>query len=224
MNDLLLFSLPPLKTAAAESKGKNKLYYPKPKNEQEKLFNAQYAYLVEKNKKALEAVYVNVLVIAQKLTTNLKRKNSKIASYSPLDLEAKAADTASFFVEKYLTDTAFYIKKNFVSFIYLHLIHEYFYQTSLKVEYEETAYFDTADKCTSIDTSAENTDNEIMLYDEIFSICDSLSSSLQSFKDSLAERKSEAKRGYCDLDSLLKAVLPIQYDIMSLKGRIKDLS
>jgi len=227
MKDLFLFECSVDAGDEKKNKPKEKKpfvypFYIKPRNEQERLFNAQYDYRVKNDKKALEAVYTNVLAIAQKLITKLKRKNGKVATYSPFDLEAKAIDTASFFVEKYLTDSDFAVKKNFLSLIYSHLLHEFFYHTSLKVEYEENEYFDTAEALNSDED--ENTDNEVMLYDEIFSICDSLSQSLQSFKESLKERKSEAARGYCDLDSLLKAVLPIQYDVMSLKGRIKALS
>lgn len=101
-------------------------FFENPKDDNEKLLNLQYE-AKNGDLTAYTKMYTLAFLVAKKFI-NKKCKSIKLH----LDCEKKnekAHDTATYIVESFLLDKNFFIKKNFTSVIYLHVLQELFYTT-----------------------------------------------------------------------------------------------
>lgn len=103
-------------------------HYDTPHNDNEMLLNYQYAYIMQGDKKALNAMYKKGKQIAMKYIAAKAKKNRHIAELCYSDREEKAHNAITYIIIRYSRAKDFAIQKSFTAYLYLRIQHELFYQ------------------------------------------------------------------------------------------------
>lgn len=97
-----------------------------PRNDDEALFNLQYAYFAatpgRRRDAALAALYLRLVVVAVKMVRHEVR--SKSLRFTPEMVREKAEDAAAYFVEAYRMDEDFYLARSYTGYLYKRVRHE----------------------------------------------------------------------------------------------------
>ena len=99
-------------------------YYPRPHTDNEVLINYQYDFRVNGDKESLDKIYSKGFKIAQSIIFSIAKKKRFDMSFT----SDKAHNAITSIIEKFLTDKEFYIKENFISYLYFRVEHELFYR------------------------------------------------------------------------------------------------
>lgn len=99
-----------------------------PKDDNEMLLNCQYAYIMQGDKNALNAMYEKGKQIAMEYIAANAKKNRHIAELCYSDREEKAHNAITYIITRYLQVKDFAIQESFTAYLYLRIQHELFYQ------------------------------------------------------------------------------------------------
>lgn len=102
-------------------------YIENPECDNDRLLNLQYEFRKNKDYNALTKMYQTILPIAGRILTERKRVSKKTQKLRADELKEKAHNVASYIVESFLLDEEYFVRKTFMSVIYLRVIHELFY-------------------------------------------------------------------------------------------------
>jgi hypothetical protein len=103
-------------------------YFPFPKNDNEKLLNAQRDFLCGDNK-AADYLYTKGAEIAGRYITTAAVKNSHIM-YLDYDLRQEKAHNAScYIILRYIEAHGWFIKKSYTGYLFLRVLHELYKHT-----------------------------------------------------------------------------------------------
>lgn len=92
------------------------------------LLELQFQYRVNGQQKALAQIYELSAVICGKLINRETRRNRYIKRLSREEREEKARDAATSVITQYLKKKSWAIKKNFIGYLYLRVMHELYYR------------------------------------------------------------------------------------------------
>lgn len=101
------------------------LRFPDPKNDNEKLLNYQYEWLVHKDAKAWEALWILSRQIARRMILTLAKKKGFVMD--PLTLEDKADDAIIYILRRY--QRGWYVRKAYHKAIKEGVIHAIWHRT-----------------------------------------------------------------------------------------------
>lgn len=103
-------------------------HFDTPKDDNETLLNCQYAYIMQGDENALNAMYKKGKQIAMKYIAAQAKKNRHIAELCYSDREEKAHNAITYIIARYLRAKDFAIRESFTAYLYLRIQHELFYQ------------------------------------------------------------------------------------------------
>lgn len=110
-----------------ESKESALPHFDKPKNDNERLLNYQWAYKENGDQSALNSMYTLGYKIALKYISIKAQKNRHVAELCKSDKEEKAHNAITYIIARYLKVSDFAIKESFTAYLYLRIQHELFY-------------------------------------------------------------------------------------------------
>lgn len=110
-----------------ESKRSALPHFDKPKNDNERLLNYQWAYKENGDQSALNSMYTLGYKIALKYISIKAQKNRHVAELCKSDKEEKAHNAITYIIARYLKVSDFAIKESFSAYLYLRIQHELFY-------------------------------------------------------------------------------------------------
>lgn len=110
-----------------ESKKSALPHFDKPKNDNERLLNYQWAYKENGDQSALNSMYTLGYKIALKYISTKAQKNRHVAELCKSDKEEKAHNAITYIIARYLKVSDFAIKESFTAYLYLRIQHELFY-------------------------------------------------------------------------------------------------
>lgn len=110
-----------------ESKKSALPHFDKPKNDNERLLNYQWAYKENGDQSALNSMYTLGYKIALKYISIKAQKNRHVAELCKSDKEEKAHNAITYIIARYLKVSDFAIKESFTAYLYLRIQHELFY-------------------------------------------------------------------------------------------------
>lgn len=103
-------------------------HYEQPRTDNEILLNYQYAYIIQGDGSALNAMYKKGKEIALKYIAAKAKKNKHIAALCMSDREEKAHNAITYIIEQYIKRADFAINDSFTAYLYLRIQHELFYR------------------------------------------------------------------------------------------------
>lgn len=103
-------------------------YFSEPKNDNERLLNAQRDY-ISGNAKAAEYLYTKGAEIALRYINTAARKNRLVACLDGATRAEKAHNAAVYIIEQYIKHPEWYIRTSYTGYLYLRVQHELFYKT-----------------------------------------------------------------------------------------------
>lgn len=109
-----------------------------PQNDNEKMLELQYCYLKNNNKKALAELWIMAIQLAKKIIHNERKKRGCFLSRE--DIEDKASEAVIYVLRRYeKTNGKWFVKKNFISEIFLGVIHALDYDEQKRKQQEKSA-------------------------------------------------------------------------------------
>ena len=103
-------------------------HFDNPQNDNERLLQLQYEYRVNGNRKALDSIFLLGLEICKKLVSKETRRNRHIKHLSLEERNEKAMDAVSYVISSYLKKPAWYLRKSFMGYLYMRVVHELYYR------------------------------------------------------------------------------------------------
>lgn len=124
----------------ADFKAMNLPHFENPQNDNERLLNYQYDFLVNHKELALNGLFTLGLVIARKYINKEAQKNSHIKRLSWDEKEDKAAAAIAYFLSMYKRYSNFYVERSFTGYLYLRVKFE-LYSPSQNIMTADPVFF-----------------------------------------------------------------------------------
>lgn len=106
-------------------------HYEEPKNDNERLLEYQFLYLINGDEAALARLYKLSAEICLKFVNKISRENPHIKHLTIEERKEKAHDAVCYMIEQYKTKRTWYVSKNYPGYLYLRVLKELFTQTKV---------------------------------------------------------------------------------------------
>lgn len=104
-------------------------HFEEPKNDNERLLNYQYEFLVLENKKAWDNLFILATKVAQRIV--VKQVRAKHLAVDAIDIPEKVSIAVEYVMRRYKNNSGWVVRDNYISAIKSGVIHALYYRKKI---------------------------------------------------------------------------------------------